>query len=211
MSPIWFRLWKECCHGWFPPLTQRNKDSRCLPQKSICNRMCTYSLNWLVFAKCLLYVPDSVRGWWDCSELAWWMTWHLHPAPPWTSLQGYCFLYQGLWSYFGNIKSNLYPHLTYSFEGKETGYKVRQNGKSNIKEVAGGIRSEGEWHPPRPRVQWVHGCGCFIQRKIPLDVMWTLTTGWKPCYMLEAPTWREQTLPPGSPGGRVVYKMGPSS
>ena len=104
MSPIWFRLWKECCHGWFPPLTQRNKDSRCLPQKSICNRMCTYSLNWLVFAKCLLYVPDSVRGWWDCSELAWWMTWHLHPAPPWTSLQGYCFLYQGLWSYFGNIK-----------------------------------------------------------------------------------------------------------
>lgn len=167
MSPIWFRLWKECCHGWFPPLTQRNKDSRCLPQKSICNRMCTYSLNWLVFAKCLLYVPDSVRGWWDCSELAWWMTWHLHPAPPWTSLQGYCFLYQGLWSYFGNIKSNLYPHLTYSFEGKETGYKVRQNGKSNIKEVAGGIRSEGEWHPPPPPDSEYTGVAVSYKGKFP--------------------------------------------
>lgn len=205
MSPIWFRLWKECCHGWFPPLTQRNKDSRCLPQKSICNRMCTYSLNWLVFAKCLLYVPDSVRGWWDCSELAWWMTWHLHPAPPWTSLQGYCFLYQGLWSYFGNIKSNLYPHLTYSFEGKETGYKVRQNGKSNIKEVAGGIRSEGEWHPPPPpctvstRVWLFHtkenSPGCHVNIYYRLEtLLYAGSTNLKRADSTSRKSWRQSSL-----------------
>lgn len=56
----------------------------------------------------------------------------------------------------GNIKGSLYPHLTYNFEGKETAYKVRQNGKSNIKEVGRGwwsILSEGERLPLAPTME----------------------------------------------------------
>lgn len=94
----------------------------------------------------------------------------------------------------GNIKGSLCPHLTYNFEGKETAYKVRQNGKSNIKEVRRGwwsILSEGERLPLAPTMeQWVLRCGCSMQRWIPPEVMWTLTMGWRLRYVLETPSWR---------------------
>ena len=163
----------------------------CLKKVFTIESVCTLSIDWYLLSVCS--VSQTL---WGAGEFASWLDgWRTLPHRTTLLLTtGLLFSVQRSVEILGNIKGSLYPHLTYNFEGKETAYKVRQNGKSNIKEVGRGwwsILSEGECLPLAPTTeQWVHRCGCAMQRWTPPEVMWTLTMGWRLCYVLETPSWR---------------------